>query len=64
MSKKLHEDDEVRPPPGALQALDTWLDANGLRRSALAPVLVTHQVQIHRIFAGTGYLRLSIILHG
>ena len=56
MSKKLHEDDELRPPPGALQALDAWLDANGLRRSALAPVLMTHQVQIHRIFAGTGYL--------
>ncbi len=56
MSKKLHRDGELRPPPAALQALDAWLDGNGLRRSALAPVLDTHQVQIHRVFAGSGYL--------
>jgi len=56
MTKVIHTNGESKPAPAALRALTTWLEASGLRRAALAPVLKTHQVQLHRVFAGTGYL--------
>jgi hypothetical protein len=56
MTKANHTNGELKPAAAALRALTTWLEANGLRRAALAPVLKTHQVQLHRVFAGTGYL--------
>jgi hypothetical protein len=56
MTKANHKDGEFRPPGAVLQALTAWLEANALRRSALGPVLQTHQVQLHRVFVGTGYL--------
>jgi len=56
MTKANHTHGELKPAVAALQALTTWLAASGLRRSALAPVLKTHQVQLHRVFGGTGYL--------
>ena len=56
MTKGNHRDGEVRPPASVLLALTAWLEANGRRRSALVPVLQTNQVQLHRVFGGTGYL--------
>ena len=56
MTKGNHRDGEMRPPASVLLALTAWLEANGRRRSALVPVLQTNQVQLHRVFGGTGYL--------
>ena len=56
MSRRPHNDGEVKAPANVLAALEQWLDANGLRRVALVKVLGTQQVQVSRIFAGTAYL--------
>lgn len=56
MSRAPHKDHELRPPAGALHALNAWLDANGLRRVALVEALASSQVHVSRLFAGGGYL--------
>lgn len=56
MSKKSHKDGEQKLGAEVLRALLGWLDANGLRRVALVGPLGASQMQISRIFAGTGYL--------
>ncbi len=56
MTKKAHRDGEQKPVAGALRALEAWLDASGLRRVALVEPLEASQMQISRVFAGTGYL--------
>lgn len=56
MTKRVHIDREMKPAPAALAALDEWLRENGLYRSSLCAPLGTHQVQITRVFAGTGHL--------
>ena len=56
MSRKAHNDAELRPPANALSALGAWLDANGLRRVALVEVLSSSQVHVSRLFAEGGYL--------
>jgi hypothetical protein len=56
LTKRVHTDGEMKPAPAALAALDEWLRDNGLYRSSLCAPLGTHQVQIARVFAGTGHL--------
>jgi len=56
VSRKVHSDNEQRPPAAALRAIDAWLDANGLRRVALVEALGSSQVHLSRLFAGGGYL--------
>jgi len=56
MSRKAHRDNEQRPSAEVLAALEAWLAVNGLRRVALVKPLGTHQVQVSRMFAGTGYV--------
>lgn len=56
MSRKVHADAEKKPPAQALRALQEWLDANGMRRSALVEPLGVRQAQILRLFAGEAYV--------
>jgi len=56
MTKKKHVEGEQKPAAASLQALRVWLDANGLRRVALAAPLGANQMQLSRVLAGSGYL--------
>jgi hypothetical protein len=56
VSRKVHTDAEKKPPSETLRALQEWLDANGMRRSALVEPLGVRQAQILRLFAGEAYL--------
>ena len=59
MTKRSHIDGEQKPPARALRALEAWLDDSGLRRVALVAPLGASQMQISRVFAGTGYLSVT-----
>jgi hypothetical protein len=56
VTKRAHLDGEQKLTPDAIRALQAWLDAKGLRRVALAEPLRANQMQLSRVFAGTGYL--------
>jgi hypothetical protein len=56
LSRKVHTDAEKKPPAQTLRALQEWLDANGMRRSALVEPLGVRQAQILRLFAAEAYL--------
>ena len=60
LTKSVHKDLELKPPPAALRALSEWMEANGgILRSALVSILETHQTQVHRVFNGQGCLSLT-----